>query len=106
MLHGNTLIENRIKQSLDTPNRYTGSLRERVSTLSPLREQVSIKSPLKSPQTSSAKSNSWLQKVFQFLFQLWIQFSKLTFEFFFHHKADRHFKASKVSFKNQQRKSK
>jgi len=48
MVHGNVLIENKTKQSLDTPNRV-GNFR--VSTLSPLKDRISKESTsrLKSP---------------------------------------------------------
>ena len=75
MLHGNAAIENKTK--LDTPTRYMGNLRERVTTLSPIRDQIQplsdsinqyvIRSPIaqsrKGTTSISAKSNSFVNKV-------------------------------------------
>ena len=66
MVHGNALIENKIKQSLDTPNRYTANLR--VSTLSPLKEHISkestrLRSPLVQSKKNEIQSNALILKV-------------------------------------------
>jgi len=70
MVHGNVLIENKTKQSLDTPNRV-GNFR--VSTLSPLKDRISKESTsrLKSPgfeprnelQSIPVQSNASFTKV-------------------------------------------